>query len=190
MNCYNTHRIYHILKFFSLFCISGLFLLGLKLYSKEPEKEIIAPRKVISANSYYNGYSLLDKQEFHKLRFNKTFLKENKLISNLYTMVIPTFHRDKLIKKAINHYSQFSNVSKIIVVWFNEKKLPNSEEIEEYINSKSKVPLEFYWMPNAVRHRYFPFPSIKTEAVLNVDDDILIEEKSVKKAFNYWKVTI
>ncbi|CAD5125320.1 DgyrCDS13561 [Dimorphilus gyrociliatus] len=107
--------------------------------------------------------------------------------STKYTIVMPTYHREKLITRAVQHYSTFSNVSKIIVAWFNEQKMPTAKDIGKYLSPKSKVNLEFYWMPNFVRLRYYPYPTINTEATLNVDDDILINENSALKAFVEWK---
>lgn len=121
---------------------------------------------------------------------SENFVDINKEKKNhLYTIVIPTYHRMSLLKLSLKHYTKFSNISKIIVVWFNEYDMPNSMEILNFLTMDSKVNIEFYGMPNFVRLRYYPYPTIDTEAVLNVDDDILIVEKSAQNAFNHWKVS-
>lgn len=135
----------------------------------------------------YTRYDLRNKQILKKISScNK---KINKLQNNgEFTIIIPTYHRDPVISRAIKHYSKFKNKSKIIVIWFNEYPMPNKYDIINFINSTERLELDFYWMPNHIRYRYFPYPTINTEAIFNVDDDILVNEQSANKAFKYWQV--
>ncbi|CAD5125319.1 unnamed protein product [Dimorphilus gyrociliatus] len=137
-----------------------------------------------SSNIIYRTYTYLEEQRLESVpRFVK-FSADSK-----YTIVIPTYHRTNLIRRAVKHYANFKNISKIIIIWFNEERIPTGNEISKYVNKDNKVIIEVYWMPNLIRLRYFPYPTIDTEAVLNVDDDILIDEGAVSRAFQHWKVS-
>lgn len=169
-----------------------LFSSALLIFKPESKRRTNVIKKthieIPSMNISIKKYSLRDSKNLDDALLNTFFSSGSKSNNWHYTIVIPTYHRESLIKRAVKYYSNFKNVSKIIVVWFNEEKMPNDRECFNYVTSSSKVDIEFYWMPNFVRLRYFPYPTITTNAVFNVDDDMLIEEASVLRAFQYWKV--
>jgi hypothetical protein len=102
-----------------------------------------------------------------------------------FTVYMNTFDRDKLLNRCIKHYNQFPHlIDRIIISWNNLNREPPN--VEQY-NSSIEI-LFIREKHNSLNNRFKPHHDlIRTDAILNVDDDIIIENEDLEFAFNTWK---
>ncbi|CAD6194148.1 unnamed protein product [Caenorhabditis auriculariae] len=98
-----------------------------------------------------------------------------------FTIVITTFDRDEMLNSTLKSFHKIAYLNKIVVVWCNEKRSPprNWPQIQ--------VPIEFVSAPDSLNSRFIPFDNIKTEAVLSLDDDIVLSHEMVLFSFRVWR---
>lgn len=119
-----------------------------------------------------------------------------------FTAVILTYDRVESLFKLIQKLSVVMSLQKILVIWNNEKEAPpHSESIGTKIITGNKVTLSV-WMTfflcfsvsfsvsmfpkinkplkvirtkaNKLSNRFYPYEEIETEAILTIDDDIVM----------------
>ncbi|KAJ6323073.1 hypothetical protein OIU77_012828 [Salix suchowensis] len=85
------------------------------------------------------------------------------------------------LKMYVKHYSRCSSVKEIIVVW-NKGRPPRSSDLD------SAVPV---WIrvedQNSLNNRFKKDPMLKTRAVLELDDDIMMKCDDIERGFNVWR---
>jgi hypothetical protein len=85
------------------------------------------------------------------------------------------------LKMYVKHYSRCSSVKEIIVVW-NKGRPPRSSDLD------SAVPV---WIrvedQNSLNNRFKRDPMLKTRAVLELDDDIMMTCDDIERGFNVWR---
>ncbi|XP_048087343.1 exostosin-2 [Alosa alosa] len=88
-----------------------------------------------------------------------------------FTAVILTYDRIESLFRVITEISKVPSLAKLLVVWNNQNKSPP----EESLWPKVAVPLKVVrTKENKLSNRFFPFDEIETEAVLAIDDDIIM----------------
>ncbi|KAJ6428863.1 hypothetical protein OIU84_020503 [Salix udensis] len=85
------------------------------------------------------------------------------------------------LKMYVKHYSRCSSVKEIIVVW-NKGRPPRSSDLD------SAVPV---WIrvedQNSLNNRFKKDPMLKTRAILELDDDIMMRCDDIERGFNVWR---
>ncbi|KAB1274180.1 Exostosin-like 2 [Camelus dromedarius] len=108
--------------------------------------------------------------------------------SNLdsFTLIMQTYNRTDLLFRLLNHYQAIPYLHKVIVVWNNVgEKGP-----DELWNSLGPHPVPVIFKlqtTNRVRNRLQVFPELETNAVLMIDDDMLISAQDLVFAFSVWQ---
>ncbi|KAK1279886.1 hypothetical protein QJS04_geneDACA015161 [Acorus gramineus] len=99
-----------------------------------------------------------------------------------FTMLTMTYEaRLWNLKLYVKHYSRCASVKEIIVVW-NKGKPPNPEDFD------SAVPVWIRVEPhNSLNNRFKVDHRIKTRAVLQLDDDIMMTCNDIEKGFRVWR---
>jgi hypothetical protein len=100
-----------------------------------------------------------------------------------FTMIAMT-HEARLwnLKMYIKHYSRCASVREIVVVW-NIGQPP--DPVTEF---DSAVPVRIRVEPeNSLNNRFKPDPLIKTRAVFELDDDIMMTCDDVERGFMAWR---
>uniref|UniRef100_A0A8B9H2G1 Exostosin glycosyltransferase 2 n=1 Tax=Astyanax mexicanus TaxID=7994 RepID=A0A8B9H2G1_ASTMX len=88
-----------------------------------------------------------------------------------FTAVVLTYDRVESLFRVITEISKVPSLAKLLVVWNNQNKSPP----EESLWPKIVVPLKVVrTKENKLSNRFFPFDEIETEAVLAIDDDIIM----------------
>uniref|UniRef100_A0A8C1G7C7 Exostosin glycosyltransferase 2 n=1 Tax=Cyprinus carpio TaxID=7962 RepID=A0A8C1G7C7_CYPCA len=88
-----------------------------------------------------------------------------------FTAVVLTYDRIESLFRVITEISKVPSLAKLLVVWNNQNKSPP----EESLWPKVAVPLKVLrTKENKLSNRFFPFDEIETEAVLAIDDDIIM----------------
>nr|GMD37082.1 glycosyltransferase family protein 64 protein C5-like [Ipomoea batatas] len=85
------------------------------------------------------------------------------------------------LKMYIKHYSRCSSVREIVVVW-NKGKPPQLSEFDSAVPVRIRVEEK-----NSLNNRFKPDPSIKTRAVLELDDDIMMTCDDIERGFFIWR---
>uniref|UniRef100_A0A3B4YKQ6 Exostosin glycosyltransferase 2 n=1 Tax=Seriola lalandi dorsalis TaxID=1841481 RepID=A0A3B4YKQ6_SERLL len=88
-----------------------------------------------------------------------------------FTAVVLTYDRVESLFRVITEISKVPSLAKLLVVWNNQNKSPP----EESLWPKIGVPLKVVrTKENKLSNRFFPYDEIETEAVLAIDDDIIM----------------
>lgn len=99
-----------------------------------------------------------------------------------FTMIAMTYEaRLWNLQMYVKHYSRCASVREIVVVW-NKGTPPDLEDFD------SAVPVRIRVEPqNSLNNRFKPDELIKTKAVFELDDDIMITCDDVERGFKAWR---
>lgn len=104
---------------------------------------------------------------------------------NGFTAVILTYDRQESLFQVIQQLSQVPSLAKVLVVWNNQQKPPPPASVWPKINKPLKVVQTKY---NKLSNRFYPYDEIETEAVLALDDDILmLTTDEVEFGYEVWR---
>ncbi|XP_058073903.1 glucosamine inositolphosphorylceramide transferase 1-like [Magnolia sinica] len=99
-----------------------------------------------------------------------------------FTMLTMTYEaRLWNLKLYVKHYSRCASVREIVVVW-NKGTPPNLEDFDSAVPVRVRVEEH-----NSLNNRFKVDPLIKTRAVLELDDDILMTCNDLERAFRVWR---
>ncbi|XP_053490077.1 exostosin-2 [Ictalurus furcatus] len=102
-----------------------------------------------------------------------------------FTAVVLTYDRVESLFRVITEISKVPSLAKLLVVWNNQNKSPP----EESLWPKITVPLKVVrTKENKLSNRFFPFDEIETEAVLAIDDDIImLTSDELQFGYEVWR---
>ncbi|KAF5765586.1 putative hexosyltransferase [Helianthus annuus] len=99
-----------------------------------------------------------------------------------FTMLAMTYDaRLWNLKWYIKHYSRCPSVREIVVVW-NKGTLPDLTEFDSAVPLRVRVEEK-----NSLNNRFKIDPMIKTRAVLELDDDIIMSCEHIERGFKVWR---
>ncbi|XP_015584930.1 exostosin-2 [Cephus cinctus] len=102
-----------------------------------------------------------------------------------FTAVILTYDRVELLFLLINKIVKVPSLSKLLVVWNNQHKDPPHPGRWPKINKPLKV---IQTKENKLSNRFYPYDEIETEAILSIDDDIImLTADEVEFAYEVWR---
>ncbi|KAK6933481.1 Glycosyl transferase 64 domain [Dillenia turbinata] len=85
------------------------------------------------------------------------------------------------LKMYVKHYSRCSSVREIVVVW-NKGKPPVPEDFDSAVPIRIRVEER-----NSLNNRFKVDPEIRTRAVLELDDDIMMTCDDIERGFKVWR---
>lgn len=98
------------------------------------------------------------------------------------TMVLTVYSRVENFLPRIRYYSQSKSLSRIVVVWNNVDISPPDIPA----NLMDKVRL-LRMEKNSLNNRFFPWPDIETDCVVNMDDDWELDLEKLDFVIRSWK---
>ncbi|KAG8195978.1 hypothetical protein JTE90_028952 [Oedothorax gibbosus] len=102
-----------------------------------------------------------------------------------FTAVILTYDRLESLFQVITKVVQAPSLAKVLVVWNNQVKLPPAASIWPKINKPLKV---VQTKENKLSNRFYPYDEIETEAVLAIDDDIvMLTADELEFGYEVWR---
>ncbi|XP_029671569.1 exostosin-2 isoform X3 [Formica exsecta] len=102
-----------------------------------------------------------------------------------FTAVILTYDRLELLFLLINKLVKVPSLSKVLVIWNNQHKDPPPSTRWPKVNKPLKV---IQTKENKLSNRFYPYDEIETEAVLSIDDDIImLTADEVEFAYEVWR---
>lgn len=102
---------------------------------------------------------------------NPLFLPLVAAKSQGFTAVILTYDRVESLMALVQKLSVASSLQKILVIWNNQKKSPPHLAMFAKINKPLKI---IQTKENKLSNRFYPYDEIETEAILTIDDDIIM----------------
>lgn len=103
-----------------------------------------------------------------------------------FTLVINSYKRHALLQRAIAHFAKCRKLDVIRVVWCEEGLPPTRAESPRFYSEQKEVRYDIM-ATNSLNNRFSPVEGLRTEAVLSLDDDILIPCDVLADAFEVWK---
>lgn len=85
------------------------------------------------------------------------------------------------LKMYIKHYSRCASVREIVVVW-NKGTPPSPSDFDSAVPVRVRVEKQ-----NSLNNRFKADPLIKTRAVLELDDDIMMTCDDIERGFKVWR---
>lgn len=102
-----------------------------------------------------------------------------------FTAVILTYDRLDSLFVIIQRVAQVPSLAKVLVVWNNQNKPPPPASRWPKINKPLKVVQTRH---NRLSNRFYPYDEIETEAILALDDDILmLTSDEVEFGYEVWR---
>ncbi|CAK9822085.1 Ext2 [Anthophora retusa] len=102
-----------------------------------------------------------------------------------YKEIILTYDRLELLFLLINKLVKVPSLSKVLVIWNNQHKDPPHSSRWPKLNKPLKV---IQTKENKLSNRFYPYDEIETEAVLSIDDDIImLTADEVEFAYEVWR---
>lgn len=110
-----------------------------------------------------------------------------------YTVLINTWKRNSLLKKAVTHYATCSRTEAIRVVWSENDPPPYS--LKAYltkITSQTSHRPNFRFELNTednLNNRFKPIEDLGNDAIFSVDDDVIVPCTTLNNAFSVWQTS-
>ncbi|XP_012279069.1 exostosin-2 [Orussus abietinus] len=102
-----------------------------------------------------------------------------------FTAVILTYDRIELLFLLINKIVKVPSLSKVLVIWNNQHKDPPHPSSWPKVMKPLKV---IQTKENKLSNRFYPYSEIETEAILSIDDDIImLTVDEVEFAYEVWR---
>ncbi|KAJ8396673.1 hypothetical protein AAFF_G00015110 [Aldrovandia affinis] len=102
-----------------------------------------------------------------------------------FTAVVLTYDRVESLFRVITEISKVPSLAKLLVVWNNQNKSPPEESLWPKIAMPLKVVRT---KENKLSNRFFPYDEIETEAVLAIDDDIImLTSDELQFGYEVWR---
>ncbi|CAI8045652.1 Exostosin-like 3, partial [Geodia barretti] len=105
--------------------------------------------------------------------------KENLLVNEQFTVVIMTYKRNEVLMEGLAILKGIPSLNKVVIVWNNEEdpsvdlKWPDIGIPIVVVRGKG----------NSLNNKFLPYKEIETEAVLELDDDVLIAPEEIEFGF-------
>ncbi|CAH1986438.1 unnamed protein product [Acanthoscelides obtectus] len=143
--------------------------------------DIIQDRVYPHHGKTYDDYNLRPEE----VNLNPFFFPITSPKSHGFTAVILTYDRIESLFTLIERLSKVPSLMKIMVVWNNQKKSP--PPMSEF----PKIPKPINVIrtkENKLSNRFYPYKQIETEAILHIDDDIvMLTSDEVEFAYEVWR---
>ncbi|KAK7870147.1 hypothetical protein R5R35_012711 [Gryllus longicercus] len=102
-----------------------------------------------------------------------------------FTAVVLTYDRVESLFTLIQKLVKAPSLSKVLVVWNNQRKVPPHPSMWPKINKPLKV---IQTKENKLSNRFYPYEEIETEAILTIDDDIvMLTADELEFGYEVWR---
>lgn len=101
-----------------------------------------------------------------------------------FTILLNTFKRRDLLLASLAHYSSCARVHAIRVLWAEDSPGPPLDAPEFYPSSIVSYDIQ---PSESLNLRFSPLPNLQTDAVLSLDDDILVACDDLQRTFKVWQ---
>jgi hypothetical protein len=161
-------------------------------------------------NKYYYPFNLFPSTPFdeqttrfnsHKLNINEFthliggfdgklfhYTLDGNLNEEQFTIVILTYKREQNLINLLGTYVNLPYLNSILIIW-NEINTEPSKELK--IKFKSQIDTKrmriIISKTNSLNNRFIPYDLIETDAILSLDDDLMLRPDEILFAFRVWR---
>lgn len=161
-------------------------------------------------NKYYYPFNLFPSTPFdeqttrfnsHKLNINEFthliggfdgklfhYTLDGNLNEEQFTIVILTYKREQNLINLLGTYVNLPYLNSILIIW-NEINTEPSREFK--IKFKSQIDTKRMRIikskTNSLNNRFIPYDLIETDAILSLDDDLMLRPDEILFAFRVWR---
>lgn len=106
-----------------------------------------------------------------------------------YAVVINTWKRYGLLKRAVAHYSGCAGVEAVHVVWSEPREPPEAlrRSVLNCSRAAAKVGFVMNRGDDSLNNRFRPIQGLRTDAIFSVDDDLIVPCSTLRFAFGVWQ---
>ena len=111
-----------------------------------------------------------------------------------FTVVLNTFQRRDLLKKAVAHYARCGDVAEIRVVWSEQVPAPTENDADARLyfpnptaKRSDRPKIKYDPHPTTSIQNRFDVKGVTTTAVFNIDDDVRMPCASLAAGFRAWR---
>ncbi|XP_026466226.1 exostosin-2-like [Ctenocephalides felis] len=120
-----------------------------------------------------------------KAAYTPLFLPITAPKSQGFTAVVLTYDRIESLFALLERLVLTPSLQKVLVIWNNQKKSPPPLSAWPKINKPFKV---IQTKANKLSNRFYPYNEIETEAILTIDDDIImLTADELEFGFEVWR---
>lgn len=102
-----------------------------------------------------------------------------------FTAVILTYDRVNSLFSLIQKLVKVPSLTKVLVIWNNQRKAPPHASLWPKISKPWKV---IQTKANKLSNRFYPYEEIETEAILTIDDDIvMLTADELEFGYEVWR---
>lgn len=102
------------------------------------------------------------------------------------TVLINTFNRHDRMAKSVEHYATCPVVKYINVVWSEQREPPEAYAMKFAMHRTPKISFERH-DSESLNNRFKPLKNEHSDAIFNVDDDMLVPCDELTLGYNVWK---
>uniref|UniRef100_A0AC35U9T4 Glyco_transf_64 domain-containing protein n=1 Tax=Rhabditophanes sp. KR3021 TaxID=114890 RepID=A0AC35U9T4_9BILA len=114
-------------------------------------------------------------------------VRNNSKIVNKYTVIILTYHRESAALRLIQSLNNATDVDRILVIWNDPSNQRNSIPQYSYWANITNSVYFIHSTQNSLNNRFNPYDLIRTDGVLEIDDDQKYTTKQITYEFEAWK---
>lgn len=101
-----------------------------------------------------------------------------------FTIVLLTYERNQILMRTLERLKGLSYLNKILIVWNGINHPPKTDSIWPDVG----VPIELIKVQqNSLNNRFLPYDTIKTDAILSLDDDSPLRPDEIVFGFRVWR---
>nr|CAG4638269.1 EOG090X01LY [Cyclestheria hislopi] len=102
-----------------------------------------------------------------------------------FTAVVLTYDRLESLFQVLERLSKAPNLAKMVVVWNNQQKDPPPISVWPRLAKPLQIVRT---KQNQLSNRFYPYPEIETDAILAMDDDIvMLTSDELEFGFEVWR---
>lgn len=109
-------------------------------------------------------------------------------IEEQFTLVILTYKREKSLMEILDKYVKLPYLNAIIIIWNDLSSEPSNLFIQKFNLYLSAQRIRIIKSEkNSLNNRFLPYSLIKTDAILSLDDDVMLRADEIMLAFRVWR---
>jgi len=114
--------------------------------------------------------------------------ESEEMSTRTFTVLLNTYKREDLLRRAVRHYERCGDVEEIIVIWSEQREPPKAGEkgSEGFFSRRKRTRYETH-AGTSIQNRFDPIDGLATRAVFNVDEDVRIPCRTLRSGFRKWQ---
>lgn len=152
---------------------------AMEWFSIEPTSSLFSARTYKQQNNLVNTT-----WQRPDLNLNQSKTKYINLTAEQFTVIIMTYKRIAVLNRTLAHLNGLQSINKTIIVWNDVDNKP--PDFNAWNNLSYPIQV-FAPKHNSLNNRFFIYEDVQTEAILSLDDDIILDHDIINFSFRVWQ---